>query len=462
MKNLIVFLICSALIVFSACNPPQNRNLLGEDIGKDWVIEGNAILKDGVLSLEGAKTQMLLKDGDYKNFDLSMDIRTSNGGKGYVAFHTNNEGKGYRVAINNDREDTVWWRMTGSLMSVRNLTKSFVKEDEWFTMNIRVEGKKMTVKINGEPVVEYIEPSNPYRTPENVSSILSEGTFALVNSEGGVVEFKNIKVDILKSEDIDVAAQLQEASDEQSDEIIRLHQEDFPVLDYHVHLKGGLTKEFAAEQSRRTGINYAVAPNCGIGFPITSDEEIFSYLDTMRSQPFILAMQGEGREWVTTFSKEARDEFDYVFTDALTFTDHKNRRVRLWINEEVFVDNEQQYMDMIVDKTCLVLEEPADVFVNPFFLPEAMNDRYDELWTEERIDKVITALVKSGKALEINELYQIPNKAIIMKAKAAGIKFTFGSNNVTPDVSKLEHSIRMKKECQLTQQDMYKPKIKIG
>jgi hypothetical protein len=217
----------------------------------------------------------------------------------------------------------------------------------------------------------------------------------------------------------------------------------------------------AAIQSRKTGINYAIAPNCGIGFPITNDQEIRAYLDTMRTQPFILAMQGEGREWVTTFSPEARAEFDYVFTDALTFTDKKGRRTRLWIPEEVWIENEEQYMDLIVEKICGVLEEPVDVYVNPNFLPASMADRYDQFWTEARMQKVIDALVKTGKALEINELYNIPNKAFILKAKEAGIKFTFGSNNITKDVSKLEYSIRMAKECGITAQDMYRPKIKI-
>ena len=110
-----------------------------------------------------------------------------------------------------------------------------------------------------------------------------------------------------------------EANDEQNDEIIKLHQSDFPVLDYHVHLKGGLTKEVAAKQSRKTGINYTIAPNCGIGFPITNDQQVMDYLNEMRSQPFILGMQAEGREWITTFSPETLKEFDYVFTDALTF-----------------------------------------------------------------------------------------------------------------------------------------------
>jgi hypothetical protein len=427
----------------------------------NWTITGNVAIQDGLLSLTGKQAQILLKKGNYKDFDLSMELRTDAGGKGFIGFHTDSKGKGYRVAINNDREDAVWWRMTGSLVSIRNLAKSFVKENEWFTMNIRVEGQVVTVKINGEPVVEYIEPLKPFRTGVNAGAVLSRGSFSITSDGAGALQFRSIKVEELDGKNANIPSQTAMANDEQSDEIIRLHQEDFPVLDYHVHLKGGLTKETAAVQSRKTGINYAVAPNCGIGCPVTSDEDIYKYLDAMRTQPFILAMQAEGREWITTFSPKARDEFDYVFTDAMTFNDHKERRVHLWVDTEVIIDDEQEYMDMIVDRICSVLQEPVDVYVNPFFLPKPMSDRYDDFWTEERMNKAVEALAASGKALEINELYRIPNKAIIMKAKATGVKFTFGSNNVTPEVGKLEYSIRMKNECGLTPQNMYKPKIKI-
>src|SRR5690606_9708687 len=198
----------------------------------------------------------------------------------------------------------------------------------------------------------------------------------------------------------DLSTQLVEAIDETDDQIIRLHQENFPVLDYHVHLKG-ISADEAAAQSRRYGINYALAPNCGIGFPITSNEEVLQYLKEMEGQPFIQAMQGEGREWPETFSKEVRDRFDYVFTDALTFTDRKGRRTRLWIPEEVFIEDEEQYMDLIVEKIVAVMQEPMDVYVNPNFLPDVMNDRYDAFWTDERMDRVITALKDTDKALEI-------------------------------------------------------------
>lgn len=443
-------------VLFAACNSaPQGVLILnGQTLSPDWFAQGN------ILSLNAGE-QLLQTKGKYKNFELDMQLRTMPQAKGYIAFHTDKElQKGYKVAINNDVNDPTWWRMTGSLLSVRNLTKVFIKDNTWFDMRIHVAGRHIAVYINNEPIVEYVEPDEPYRTEANARMRLSDGILAFVNTSNSAIEFRNLQVKVLSDEAANEPFSVM-ALDEQSDPIIRLHQEDFPVLDYHVHLKGGLTKERAALQSRQTGINYAIAPNCGIGFPVTKDEDIYNFIDSMHTQPFILAMQAEGREWLTTFSEDARRQFDYVFSDALTFHDNKNRRTRLWINEEVWIDNEEQYMDMIVDKSCTVIAEPIDIFVNPTFLPEQMNDRYDQFWTDVRIQRFVDALVKHGKALEINELYRIPGKRIIMKAKEAGVKFTFGSNNVTPDVSDLSYSLKMKEECGLKPENMYKPKIKV-
>ncbi|MDH6357200.1 DUF1080 domain-containing protein [Parabacteroides sp. PF5-9] len=462
MKNLSILLMGLLFPFILSCSSSGSGQLFNGQDNSNWNTKGNVVVKDNALTLSGSGAEAVLKNGKYKNFDLSLELRTTPGAKGVVWFHTDPLlNKGYGVAINNNHSDPIWWKMTGSLLSVRNLTKSFVKDNDWFKMDIRVAGKEVTVKVNDQLIVDYIEPAAPYRIAPNTNTLLSDGTFALVNTGSGDIQFRNIQVEVLDPGSIDLNAQLAQANDEQKDEIIKLHQEDFPVLDYHVHLKGGLNKEVAAAQSRKTGINYAIAPNCGIGFPVTNDKDIYNFLDTMRAQPFIMAMQAEGREWITTFSQAARDEFDYVFTDALTFTDPKGRRSRIWLAAETFIEDEQKYMDLLIDKIVDVLQEPADIYVNPCYLPDQMSDRYDEFWTEARMNRFIDALVKSGKALEINELYDIPNKAILMKAKAAGVKLTFGSNNVKPEVSDLSYSIRMKKELGLTPQDMYKPKIKL-
>lgn len=73
----------------------------------------------------------------------------------------------------------------------------------------------------------------------------------------------------------------------------------------------------------------------------------------------------------------------------------------------------------------------------------------------------MNALIKADKVLEINNRYEIPNKAFILKAKDAGLKFSFGTNNADADFGKLEYCVRMKDECGITAEDMYKPNMKI-
>jgi hypothetical protein len=455
MNKIVVFL-CFIFLGVTSCNEDNATKLLfnGEDINQ-WQTTGIVTVENSAMTIKDGAS-LILKRGNYTYFDLKVKARTIDNGKGYIAFHTDSPDKGYRVALNNDLESSQWWTKTGSLLSIRNLTKSTVNTNEWFDLDIRVEGNSITVSVNDRPVVEYIEPTSPYRTSEHATKLLSKGNFAIQSTEG-TLEIESIEVTPLSST-ADLAQQQTLAIDETTDHIIKLHQENFPVLDYHVHLKG-LTAEEAAKQARNYGINYALAPNCGIGFPITNDEEVIEYIEEMEGQPFIQAMQGEGREWPQTFSAEVMEMFDYVFTDALTFTDTKGRRTRLWIPEEVFIEDEQQYMDLIVQKIVDVMQEPMDVYVNPNFLPDVMNDRFDEFWTEERMDRVINALVETDKVLEINNRYEIPNKAFILKAKEAGLKFTFGTNNSDGDFGKLEYCIRMKEECKLTAEDMYKPNM---
>ncbi|NLY25362.1 MAG: DUF1080 domain-containing protein [Bacteroidales bacterium] len=457
MKKILLTSLTTILLIGSCTGDKTARVLFDGENSDQWNSRGDVSLNNGALRLNDGASVML-KNGNYTDFELNITARTVDNGKGVITFHTgDNFEKGYQVAMNNDQESAQWWTKTGSLLGIRNLTKSIVKSNQWFDMVIRVEGKAITVKLNGSPMVEYIEPASPFRTEENAAQMLSGGKFAVRSSEG-TIEIQSLSVTPLNCK-VDIAAQQAEAIDETTDHIIRLHQENFPVLDYHVHLKG-ITTEQAAAQSRRYGINYALAPNCGIGFPITSDEEVLQYLEAMEGQPFIQAMQGEGREWPETFSKEVRDQFDYVFTDALTFTDTKGRRTRLWVPEEVFIEDEEQYMDLIVQKIVDVMNEPMDVYVNPNFLPDVMNDRYDAFWSNERIDKVITAMVETDKVLEINHRYKIPNKAFIQKAKKAGLKFTFGTNNADGSFGKMEYCIEMKEACGITAADMYKPYIK--
>ncbi|HOY59445.1 MAG TPA: hypothetical protein PK640_15090, partial [Verrucomicrobiota bacterium] len=150
--------------------------------------------------------------------------------------------------------------------------------------------------------------------------------------------------------------------------------------------------------------------------------------------------------------------FDYVFTNSMTYTDNQGRRMRLWMPNEVFVDDPQSFMDTLVDRAVGILStEPIDIYVNPTFLPDVLAADYDALWTEERMRRVIDAAVKHQVAIEINARYRLPSPRFIKLAKQAGAKFSFGTNNGDRDVGDIDYCLQMVRECELKWQDMFLP-----
>jgi hypothetical protein len=235
-------------------------------------------------------------------------------------------------------------------------------------------------------------------------------------------------------------------------------ESQFPITDLHVHLKGGFTIQDAVKKSESENVKYGIAINCGLKFPVHQDSQIDSVLLPLKDYPqFFIAMQAEGREWVNLFSKESLQKFDYVFTDAMTFTDEKGRRNRIWIKAETWIDDEQAFMDYYVKTIVKILtEEPINIYVNPTSLPAQMADRYDSFWTEERMNKVIEAAKANNIAIEINNRYKIPSIDFIKKAKIAGVKFTVGTNNTDGNFTE-DYAREIIKKCKLAQQDFYQP-----
>jgi hypothetical protein len=243
--------------------------------------------------------------------------------------------------------------------------------------------------------------------------------------------------------------------------IAKLKEAGYEIFDYHAHLKGGLTMEELLDHSKKTGVDYGVAFNAGLGFPITNDSTLLANYEQYKEYPVFMAMQAEGREWVSMFSKENISTFDYVFTDAMTWTDTKGRRMRLWMPEEVFIDDRDDFMDQLVNQIVGVMtNEPIDLYVNSTFLPDVLQPEYDALWTIARMDKVINAAVTNNIAIEINARYKIPSSTFIKRAKAAGAKFSMGTNNTGKELGTLDYAIEMIEVCGLEPKDFFKPVVK--
>ena len=399
---------------------------------------------------------------NYQNFILQGQALTEQDAEAILLFHTDGK-KGYEVLFRNGKMDGT--RKTGSLSAIRNLYRSLAEDNQWFDFEVAVRGKNISIQINGTDVVCYTEPAQPYRTATYAQRLLGKGDIMLQGKQG-TVKFRNLIITPLDANARNENDTLP-AIDEQNYDIIRLQQQNYPVIDYHVHLKGGLTKEIAHAMSMNYGINYGVAPNAGeggVGRMLADDKEVYEYYEEVKPLPFLCGVQGEGRKWTATFSQKALGIFDYLFTDAMTIMDHKNRNSRIYRAEEVHYDgvSKEQYMEQIVDQTVKILtNEPADIFANPTYIPEDMQADYDKYWTDERINRVLDVMQKHSIALEINPRYKIPSMKIIQMAKDRGLKFTFGTNNVDANFGKLEYCIEAIKQCGITADDIWFPSMSI-
>jgi len=433
---------------------------------------GSFRVVDGQIAADGPRSHLFytgsVRNADFKNFELKTDVMARPGANSGIYFHTKfqQEGwpeKGFEIQINNTQKGDASYverKKTGSLYGVRNVYKALVNDNEWFQLHVLVRAKQVQVRLNGTLLVDYVEPDPPVRMGDSAGRILDRGTFALqCHDPHSQVLFRNILVKPLP-DDLPMASDERPVVDDVYRELLRMNAENYPVVDYHVHLKGGLTLEEALRESRRLGIMHGIAVNCGLGFPVTNDAAAEEFLRSMKGQPVFVAVQGEGREWLKLFSKETIAKFDYAFTDAMTFTDDSGKRMRLWIDDEVGeIPDKERFTEMCVNRILGVLNhEPIDIYVNPTFLPKAIAADYDRLWTPERMQKVIDAAKRNDVAIEINSTYRLPSPAFIKAAKKAGVKFAFGTNNAGRELGRLEYCVEMVKECGLTWQDIFVPK----
>lgn len=431
-----------------------------------WKIEGGAIAAAGPRShlfYTGPVAQ-----AQFRNFELEVEALAEPAANSGVYFHTawQEKGfpeKGFEVQINNTATGEGTYRerkKTGSLYGLRNIYKQLVKDGEWFRLNTLVRGKNVQVRLNGTLLVDYTEPETPY-IPAGLEKgrYLDRGTFALqCHDPGSRARFRRIRVRPLP--DSEPTPGPLPVADATFKALIDLGRANIPVVDYHTHIKGTLTLDQVLAKGRRDGIGCGIAINCGQNFPVQDDAGALKFIESMRGVPAFAAMQAEGREWTKMFSRAAAGQFDYIFTDSMTWTDNRGRRMRTWIADEVgTIADPQEFMDTLVARATGILEsEPVDIYVNPTYLPDVISRDYDKLWTDERMRKLVTAAAKNGIAIELNDRYRLPGQRFVQMAKDAGCKFTFGTNNTgADDLRRCEYGIEMVRACKLGWQDFFVP-----
>ena len=165
---------------------------------------GTFSVANGEIVVKGPRSHLYytgpIANHDFKNFELSVDVLTKPHANSGVYFHTEWQEvgwpfKGYEVQVNNSHSDP---KRTASLWSIKHNYEAVAKDDAWFTMTVRVEGKHIITSVDGKLIIDFTEP-DPWTPPKDLAGRkIAHGTFALQGHDpGSETHFRNIKVRLL-------------------------------------------------------------------------------------------------------------------------------------------------------------------------------------------------------------------------------------------------------------------------
>ncbi|MBZ5681111.1 MAG: hypothetical protein LAO24_13510 [Acidobacteriia bacterium] len=234
----------------------------------------------------------------------------------------------------------------------------------------------------------------------------------------------------------------------------------FPVADYHVHLSPQLSVEQAVNLGKERQVQIGIVEHPGPDYKIQTDADLKQYIDGLRKYPVRIGLQPVYPGWSKSFSKSLLDELDYVLMDALTLPRPEGGWLAIW-QIDTMVDDEEAFMTRYMQFIEQVLAtEPIDIFAWPTFLPVPIARQYSQIWTRQRVDRIID-LAKARKiAIEINEVAHVPDENFLALAKRASLKFTFGTDARNQNAAHFYYCFQMAQKCRLTEADMFAPKRK--
>lgn len=176
----------------------------GENL-EGWELSENPesfTIEDGILKVAGPRGHAFyagkVGNHDFTNFELIVELKTMPKANSGIFIHTEYQedgwpNKGYEIQVNQSHSD---WRKTGSVYSFQDVRETFVKDGEWYSEHVIVQGDQITVKINGETINEYDE--SEVRSGDLGTKKLSSGTIALqAHDPESVIYYRSVKIKLL-------------------------------------------------------------------------------------------------------------------------------------------------------------------------------------------------------------------------------------------------------------------------
>ena len=205
------------------------------------------------------------------------------------------------------------------------------------------------------------------------------------------------------------------------------------LTDWHLHIRGGMTPQLAAAREGAWIVRTGALENHGREWPLCDNAKLAAFADAVHAvkvggRPLPVGIQVNDRDWFRQIDQETRAKLDYVLADTMIMGERPDGRSnRLWEPQEI--PDPEAWMERYFAHNMQILDEPISILANPTYLPAAVADKYDSLWTEERMRKFIAKAVARGIALEIQAESSFPRPKFLRLAKEMGAKFSFGTNN---------------------------------
>ena len=221
----------AALALLAACKPaapeappveiPQGQ-AVSQEIKEGWIpmfngkdltgwkdsneTPGSFTVEDGVLKVGNGRSHLFYAgiDGNasFKNFEFKAKVKHMPGSNSGIYIHTKFQEKGwpdagYECQVNSTGHKDP--KKTGGLYAVKDvLDTAPVADGEWFDYGIKVEGKHITITINGKVTTDWTEPEgwDPATALKNMPGRkLSEGTIAIqAHDPQSVVYYKDLMI----------------------------------------------------------------------------------------------------------------------------------------------------------------------------------------------------------------------------------------------------------------------------
>ena len=202
--NLLILLHTFAISLASSAQEPSQFVSLcnGKDMNGWKTSEENPSswkVIDGMLVCDGPRCHLFYTGemAPFDNFHFIAEVKTTPGSNAGIYFHTKYQPSGwpkygYECQVNITHKDP---KKTSSLYAVENVADPGLKDNEWYTQEIIVKGRRIQLKVNGKTLVDYTEPPNKQPESKQFERRLDSGTFALqAHDPESKVYFRNLRV----------------------------------------------------------------------------------------------------------------------------------------------------------------------------------------------------------------------------------------------------------------------------